>query len=53
MSGGGAAQMILPEKRQVAVGRIVVDGVPGRREGRRTRPQIGIEILQAQYRGID
>ena len=49
---GGLSHRIEPEKRQVTVGIIVTDRVPGVLERRIRWSQISIQILQSQYLGI-
>ncbi len=45
---GRLAQRRVPLERQIAVGRVVVDGHPGRVQGDLRRPQVGVQVLQAQ-----
>lgn len=52
MGGRRLAQSVVAEERQITVGGIVVDRSPRRLERRPRRPKIGIEIFEAQERGI-
>ena len=50
--GGGLPQAIEAEERQVTVRGIIVHRRAGHGQGVRRWSQIGIEIFQAQHRGV-
>ena len=50
--GRGAAQSIVAEERQIAVGIIVAHRGHGGVERGRRRQQVGVEVLEAQHRRI-